>query len=222
MGPVSSISCVSWWAFLNSTDAHETVRWESGMRYQHQSTTSCGTTWPPATHHVVVSASQWLLVRYQRCRCPKLGHGPPDCCTDRRPPLTLRQPTGGTATTVRERARLVFGAHEHPTSSRSRAAIGGWPRRWTATFSDPASRTAAMATARSRVSATTTAHLVWILGPRLPEPADQAEAVPRPPWSPLRAVFAKGESRRGLSIFEGPTRVADPYPTKASDATAAT
>jgi len=60
---------------------------------------------------------------------PNLAMGHPTGCTGRRPPLTLREPRGETATTVRLRARLVFGAHEQPTSSRSRAVIGGWPRR---------------------------------------------------------------------------------------------
>jgi hypothetical protein len=98
------------------------------MRYQPQTATSCGI-WPPSNTACWGSASQGLLVRYQRCRCPKFGHGPSDCCTGRRPPLTLREPRGETATTVRLRARLVFGAHEQPASSRSRAVIVGWPRR---------------------------------------------------------------------------------------------
>ena len=33
-----------------------------------------------------------------------------------------------------------------------------------------------LANARSKVGATTTAQLVWILGPRLPEPEDQVQA----------------------------------------------
>jgi hypothetical protein len=43
-------------------------------------------------------------------------------------------------------------------------------------------------------------------------------------WSPPRAVASEAPSipAKGRSNFEGPTRVADPYPTKALDATVAT
>jgi len=37
-----------------------------------------------------------------------------------------------------------------------------------------------LANARSKVGATTTAQLVWILGPRLPEPGSAVEAHERP------------------------------------------
>jgi hypothetical protein len=32
--PVSCVSCVSWWSFLNAAETHETFHWASGMRYQ--------------------------------------------------------------------------------------------------------------------------------------------------------------------------------------------
>jgi hypothetical protein len=59
---------------------------------------------------------------------PSLAMGHPTAARPTTAPYPSRA-EGETATTVRERARLVFGAHEQPTSSRSRAAIGGWPRR---------------------------------------------------------------------------------------------
>lgn len=37
-----------------------------------------------------------------------------------------------------------------------------------------------LANARSKVGATTTAQLVWILGPRLPEPEERAQTDERP------------------------------------------
>ena len=36
--PVSCVSCFSWWYCVNSAETHETFRWESGMRYQHTTT----------------------------------------------------------------------------------------------------------------------------------------------------------------------------------------
>ena len=57
-----------------------------------------------------------------------------------------------------------------------------------------------LANARSKVGATTTAQLVWILAPRLPEPADQAEADPWPQRSPPRAEFAKCDRIREGAI----------------------
>jgi len=200
------------------------------MRYQPQTTTSCGI-WPPATQHVVVSASQGLLVRYQRCRCPKFGHGPPDWlhrpttapypsraegrnCDD----STLARPTGvwrarttyelaiegrdrrlAAARRWREGPDCRWTRHgprgrcrEGASRSSERGQGGGRPPSPTPPRGPPPWRLRV-----PKVGATTTAHLVWILGPRLVEPADQAEAVPWPQWSPLRAVFAKGESRRG-------------------------
>ena len=38
---------------MNAAETHETVHWESGMRYQLQTTTSCGPVLT-ATLHVVV------------------------------------------------------------------------------------------------------------------------------------------------------------------------
>lgn len=50
MAPGSCVSCVSWWCSVNAAETHETVRAESGMRYQlsyyiwwfmHKLTTRC-------------------------------------------------------------------------------------------------------------------------------------------------------------------------------------
>jgi hypothetical protein len=32
-GSVSYVSCVSWMYWVNAAETHETLRWESGMRY---------------------------------------------------------------------------------------------------------------------------------------------------------------------------------------------
>lgn len=32
--PVSCVSCVSSWYSVNAAETHETIHWESGMRYQ--------------------------------------------------------------------------------------------------------------------------------------------------------------------------------------------
>jgi hypothetical protein len=34
MDPVPCVSCVSFWHWMNAAENHETVHWESGMRYQ--------------------------------------------------------------------------------------------------------------------------------------------------------------------------------------------
>ena len=43
--PVSCVSCVSSWYSLNAVETHETVHWESGMRYQVLSTPTLSTNW---------------------------------------------------------------------------------------------------------------------------------------------------------------------------------
>ena len=41
MDPVSCVSCVSWWYWVNAAETHETFHWESGMRYQVSSGSIC-------------------------------------------------------------------------------------------------------------------------------------------------------------------------------------
>ena len=53
MDPVSYVSCVSCVYWMYAAEPHETIHWESGMRYQLQTTTSCRLPLT-ATLHVVV------------------------------------------------------------------------------------------------------------------------------------------------------------------------
>lgn len=60
-----------------------------------------------------------------------------------------------------------------------------------------------LASARSKVGATTTAHLVWILGPRLPEP-EGLDHSPRPVQESARSASCPPSSDQPLySVLAG-------------------
>ena len=91
---------------MNAAETHETVHWESGMRYQLQTTTSCGSSWS-ATQHVVVLTEPHVREPLCGTTSPRRSHGFRDFCDFRLGRAKGRSPMAAGPRTRRssERAR---------------------------------------------------------------------------------------------------------------------